>query len=70
VRAIERPFYGATLNLDWVLMRLGGELGERISDQGAWTGKRLSDMTAQLDRWSPSPSKNGRRRRAGTAERR
>ena len=51
LRAIAKPFYGATLNLDWVLMRLGGELGERISDQGAWTGKQLSDMTAQLDRW-------------------
>jgi hypothetical protein len=51
VRALSRPLVRAVLNLDWVLMRLGGELGERISDQGAWAGKQLSDMTAQIDRW-------------------
>jgi hypothetical protein len=50
LRAVAKPFYRATLDLNWLLTRLGGELAEKISDQGSWTGRQLSDMTAQLDR--------------------
>ncbi|MGD8816428.1 MAG: hypothetical protein PVJ51_04530 [Acidobacteriota bacterium] len=54
LRRLFRPFYRATLNLDWVLNRMTGEMGElagRVNDQGGWAGKQLSDMTAQIDRW-------------------
>lgn len=51
LRRLAKPFYSATTNQEWVLMRLGGELGERISDQGAWAGRQLADMTGQLERW-------------------
>jgi hypothetical protein len=51
LRRLARPFYRATLNLDWVLTRMSGELADRISRQGGWAGQQLSDLTAQLDRW-------------------
>jgi len=54
LRRLFRPLYRATLNLDWVLNRMTGEMGElagRVNDQGGWAGKQFSDMTAQLDRW-------------------
>jgi len=51
VRRLAKPFYSATTNQEWVLMRLGGELGEKISDQGAWAGRQMADMTGQLERW-------------------
>jgi len=51
LRRLVKPFYSATTNQEWVLMRLGGELGERISDQGAWAGRQMTDMSGQLERW-------------------
>lgn len=54
LRRLARPFYRATLNLDWVLTRMTGEMSDlagRINAQGGWAGRQLSDMTAQIDRW-------------------
>ena len=47
MRAVFRPFYRTTLNLDWVFLKMS----ESINRQGGWAGKQLSDMTGQLDRW-------------------
>lgn len=52
-RRLARPFYRSTLNLDWVLTKMTGEMGDlagKINDQGTWAGKQLSDMTGQLER--------------------
>jgi hypothetical protein len=50
LRAVAKPFYRATLDVNWLLTRVGGELAEKISEQGRYAGRQLSDMTAQLDR--------------------
>ena len=47
IRALFRPFYRTTLNLDSVFLKMSGS----INRQGGWAGKQLSDMTGQLDRW-------------------
>lgn len=58
VRRIFKPFYRATLNLDWAFLKLSGDIqelagsaNESINRQGGWAGRQLSDMTAQIDRW-------------------
>ena len=54
LRRLARPLYRSTLNLEWVLTKMTGEMGDlagRVNDQGAWAGKQLSDMTGQLERW-------------------
>ncbi len=51
IRALFRPFYRTTLNLDWVFLKMSGSINESINRQGGWAGKQLSDMTGQLDRW-------------------
>jgi len=58
LRKLFRPFYRATLNLDWAFFKLSGDVqqlagnvNEAINQQGSWAGQQFSDMTAQLDRW-------------------